>query len=260
MWFETRLTETNLTFVKAIEIALSMEIASRDTLELQNSRGHGTEIAPQLHKMDLGQQRHRVAEKCYRCNREGHRADDCRFREETCHKCKRKGHIKAACKSQRKTGKNKEPVHKVTQGSDSDSDDKFLGTMELNTVSAENTNIIWVTPEIENTPLKMELDTGSAVSIIPVTMYERHFKDVQLRKTDVILKTYSGEKLSPKGMLQVQVQYGEKTHKLPLYVVDGNGPPLFGRDWLKHIQLNWSELKLLRTTRNWKTGTVIKEI
>lgn len=85
------LTEDKLTFDKAVEIALSMEIASRDAVELQSSRGHSS-VASELNKMDLGRQRHRVAEKCYRCNREGHRADDCRFREETCHKCKRRGH------------------------------------------------------------------------------------------------------------------------------------------------------------------------
>lgn len=122
-------------------------------------------------------------------------------------------------------------------------------------MSAENTNIIWVTPEIENTPLKMELETGSAVSIIPVTTYEKLFKTKKLRKTDVILKTYSGEKLSPKGMLQVHVKYGEKTQELPLYVVNGNGPPLLGRDWLTHMKLNWNEIKLLRTTNITQTET-----
>lgn len=33
------LTESDLTFVKAVEIAVSMEIANRDTLELQSNRG-----------------------------------------------------------------------------------------------------------------------------------------------------------------------------------------------------------------------------
>lgn len=101
------------------------------------------------------------------------RADDCRFKEVICHKCKRRGHIKAACKNQRKTEKNKEPVHAVRQESGSDSDDAFIGTMELNTVSTENTSVTWVTPEIENTPLKMELDTRLAVSIISVSTYEK---------------------------------------------------------------------------------------
>lgn len=34
---------------------------------------------------------------CYRCNREGHKADMCHFRSATCNKCKRVGHIAVAC-------------------------------------------------------------------------------------------------------------------------------------------------------------------
>lgn len=51
-------------------------------------------------------------------------------------------------------------------------------------------------------------------------MYEMLFKAKKLRKTYVILKTYSGENLSPKGMLQVHVKYGEKTQELPMYIVE----------------------------------------
>lgn len=177
-----------------------------------------------------------------------HRADDCRFKKEICHKCKPRGHIKAACKNQRKTEKNKEPVHAVGQESGSDSDDAFIGTIE-------GTNILWVMPEIENTPLKMELDTGSAVSIIPVSTYEKLFKTKKLTKTDTVLKTYSGEKLCPRRLLQVHVKYGRGTQTLPLYVVKGNGPPLLGRDWLSHMKLNWNEIKLLRTTKSTETKT-----
>ena len=29
---------------------------------------------------------------------------------------------------------------------------------------------------------------------------------------------------------------------MPLLIVGGSGPTLFGRDWLSHIQLNWREI------------------
>lgn len=85
-------------------------------------------------------------------------------------------------------------------------------------------------------------------------MYERHFNKMKLEKTTVILKTYSGEELSPQGVLQVRVRYDGTTQKLPLYVVNGNGPTLFGRDWLTHMKLKWSELQLLRTTDTTETN------
>ena len=35
--------------------------------------------------------------------------------------------------------------------------------------------------------------------------------------------------------------YGREAN-LPLVVVEGSGPPLFGRNWLEKIQLNWAEI------------------
>ncbi|XP_071949803.1 uncharacterized protein [Antedon mediterranea] len=39
---------------------------------------------------------------CYRCNKGGHKANDCRYKEVECHNCKKKGHIKTACQSKSK--------------------------------------------------------------------------------------------------------------------------------------------------------------
>ena len=41
------------------------------------------------------------------------------------------------------------------------------------------------------------------------------------------------------GQLNVHVQYGSQTEPLVLVVVAGDGPSLFGRNWLKYIRLNW---------------------
>ena len=42
------------------------------------------------------------------------------------------------------------------------------------------------------------------------------------------------------GQIQVTVKYQDQVCELPLIVVKGNGFPLFGRNWLKEIRLNWS--------------------
>ena len=38
------------------------------------------------------------------------------------------------------------------------------------------------------------------------------------------------------GNLHVRVQYGDQAAKLALVVVTGNGPSLFGRNWLKYLR------------------------
>ncbi len=46
--------------------------------------------------------------------------------------------------------------------------------------------------KVENQPLSMELDTGSAVSILPYDMFLERFSD---------LKTYTGEQIVPVALV-----------------------------------------------------------
>ena len=48
---------------------------------------------------------------------------------------------------------------------------------------------------LEGKKVSMEIDTGSAVSIISEREYNNLLKDLQLRPTRIHLKTYSGEQL-----------------------------------------------------------------
>ena len=56
--------------------------------------------------------------------------------------------------------------------------------------------------------------------------------------------------MKPLGVLNVTVKHKDQSAaKLPLYVVQNGGPPLFGRDWLSDIQLDWQHIKSLRQTK-----------
>ena len=41
----------------------------------------------------------------------------------------------------------------------------------------------------------------------------------------------------------MEVTYQDQTTKLSLQILKGNGPNLFGRNWLKNIKLNWGSIK-----------------
>ncbi|KAL5510573.1 hypothetical protein EMCRGX_G006138 [Ephydatia muelleri] len=92
----------------------------------------------------------------------------------------------------------------------------------------------------------MELDTGAAVSIMPYTMYKEKMAHIQLRKSTVNLKTYTGQRVRPLGQITVQVAKNGTVESLKLVVVDGLGPPLMGRNWLSRIPIDWGEIKVLR--------------
>ena len=98
--------------------------------------------------------------------------------------------------------------------------------------------------------LEMELDTGAAVSVCS----EKAFRELwpsggpSLEHCAQTLKTYSGEPLSVCGQAMVDVQYGDVSVCLPLVVVRGDGPCLFGRDWLAHIKLDWSSVCVMKAS------------
>lgn len=70
-----------------------------------------------------------------------------------------------------------------------------------------------------------------------------------------MLKAYTGEKIEPEGMLNVEVKYKEETHQLNLYVVKTQGPALLGRDWLQSITLDWKAIKALSTGTSSSKGS-----
>ena len=111
-----------------------------------------------------------------------------------------------------------------------------------------------MTTKIDGHAIKMELDTGSAVSIIPLQKYKQMFRRrIPLEKTEVTLKTYSGESMTPEGIINVPIQYNHQIKALPLFVVNTAGPALFGRDWLHEFDLDWKVVKSI--TKNSKKDT-----
>ena len=79
-----------------------------------------------------------------------------------------------------------------------------------------------VSMTINGTPMDMEIDTGASLSVLSEGVYwDLHNKGKlpHLAKTEVVLRTYTGEEVKPKGSLDVMVIYEEKEYHLPLLVV-----------------------------------------
>lgn len=53
----------------------------------------------------------------------------------------------------------------------------------------------------------MDLDTGSAVSVIPEKIFKEKFQNIKLEPSDLVLRTFSGEKLGVVGKTMVTVKY-----------------------------------------------------
>ena len=74
----------------------------------------------------------------------------------------------------------------------------------------------------------MEVDTGAAVSLVSEKTYQSLFPERRLQPSKACLRTYSGESITVMGQTEVEVRYEEQRVRLPLLVVKGEGPSLFG--------------------------------
>ena len=79
-----------------------------------------------------------------------------------------------------------------------------------------------------------------AVSIIGKRKLKALFPDVKVQKSDILLKTYTSEPIEVIEEIEVEVHYQQQTQKLVLVVVAEEGPVLLGRNWLKHVILDWA--------------------
>ncbi|KAL3988098.1 5-hydroxytryptamine receptor 3 [Sarotherodon galilaeus] len=100
------LSEIDLTFDKALSIAVAMETANKNAQDLQTSGA-----TAKCFSLTKGQQESRTfkgeSKECYRCKGTKHTAADCKYKQEKCHACGKMGHIARACTSKTKLNQKK---------------------------------------------------------------------------------------------------------------------------------------------------------
>ena len=238
------LTDKDLDLEKAITVALSLESSIRENEQMKVK----TESANTVHKVNDGRKR------CYRCDSDTHLADKCRHINTKCSKCTGRGHIARACRNERIVESRGVPKSKTNTVSDADEPtaDRYDCDEPTNAITDEDEvvlvyNIKGVDPYIiglnlNSKPINFEIDTGAGRSILSEKTYRHSLSHIPLEKANIILKTYSGEKLVVLGKILVRIDYNGNQLNEHLYVVKGNGPTLLGRDLLTKIKLDWSSV------------------
>ena len=89
----------------------------------------------------------------------------------------------------------------------------------------------------------MELDTAADFSTMSKSEHLEKFADKPLTPSQVTLKTYTGEVLEVSGEMQCDIVYKGKQYSLPILVANYDAKPtLLGKNWLRHIKLEWGEI------------------
>lgn len=244
------LTKADLDLDQALEISLGMEAASQKAKELKGTHRDQPVMAVQT-----------PVPRCGRCGRGNHDKSECKFRNATCHKCWKVGHIAPMCRSKAShqrpvsaTNRSKpKPANYVgatpdTTNSTGDTTTEPNGatpqTEALFVVRDQVTSPYIVEVKVNGHPLTMEVDSGAAVSLATEAAVAPLLSSVQLQPSNMVLKTYTGEQIPVKGVLTVNVEYGQqKCPHLNLLVVQGSGPCLLGRDWLGTLRLDWRHIR-----------------
>ncbi|KAL4720816.1 hypothetical protein ACJJTC_014987 [Scirpophaga incertulas] len=140
---------------------------------------------------------------------------------------------KEKCSHLRKMCPNECKVKLVSEGAEDDGDD---GESLLN-IRCVKGRPMTETVCIGGLILEFEIDSGSAVSVMSENTYLRYFKEVPLSATNKKLCGYTGKKIETIGVVLLPVSYNGRTHTLQVYVVQADGPPLLGRDFIRKFKL-----------------------
>lgn len=174
-----------------------------------------------------------------------------------CNYCKRVGHIRRECwflnntrsvkfvkLEQEEEDQNERPVSKFDRLRINDSkDESDVECMMISSLSSLN-NIsepCFVEAIVQSRKLSMEIDTGSAVSVISEMLYNNIFRHVPVLTCNKRLMVVNGDKLSVAGRISVEVLLNGFKRKVDLIVLKTGQDfiPLIGRNWLEFFFPDW---------------------
>ena len=266
-WQKRLLAEPKLSYEAALQLALAMETAERQVKDMHTKSAENVAVHRVHQAGRPGFSAPRMSPRdCYRCGKP-HNVGDCPHLESVCHNCGKKGHLSRVCRSKPKNSRApnrkqqaKQPVphkrtHQVTADKlpvathEPDADSNAYTMFHLPTPRSDP---LAVKVSLNGVPVEMEVDTGATLSIISKATYHKLWPPPStppLQPTTACLKTYTGEPITVEGSLDVQVTYQNQTLQSSVLVVGGDGPSLFGRNWLEHLVLDWPKLHALHSLK-----------
>ena len=250
---QTRLlADTELTYDKAVSIALNAETATQSVRELRVKQESGvTHQQQSVHKTGVQQSSSQASPvagvTCFRCGWRGHTVVKCRVkRDVVCHLCGKRGHLQRICKSRdkgktRTVGHVKDAEEQEEQDA-SDSDDPTNLCHLRSSSGMTHTPPMMVKVRVDDCEIDMEVDTGASHTLMSESTFTCLWPGRSLHHTPIRLQSYSKQPIPVLGCCSVNIHYQGQTGEMPLLIVGGSGPTLLGRDWLGCIRLNWGEI------------------
>ena len=184
---------------------------------------------------------------CKYCG-QSHERNKCPAYGKTCNYCKKLNHWEKVCQS-----KAKQKVHAVQNDNDhseydDSSDDCFeIHSMELtnetelpiNTITSTNEKQILATMIINETPVKLQVDTGATCNVISSKYLNEH-QMANLQQTNQVLTMYNKQSVVPEGKLKLKMlnPRNNKKYRAEFVVIENNNcTPILGINAAQQMEL-----------------------
>ncbi|XP_062707345.1 uncharacterized protein LOC134287972 [Aedes albopictus] len=271
--------EEDLSAAKAERLILNSEISASRTKQLNRDDDRRVSVVARLgHRPDISRSRNRFRSRSRSFDR--NRSFSSRSRSNNkyqstrgsgkpvyvCSYCKKTGHTRKFCyrlhgKSPRKNQASVKFVDTPKASSsksssstkdsglfkrlkeDLDYESDYSDGMPCLMISSVNkiSDPCYVEALVNRTRLTMEIDCGSAESVIPEELYLRNFASCELQHCNKKLVVIDGNKLKVVGRIFVEVQLAGNQKQLSMVVLRCKNDfiPLVGRTWLDEFYAGW---------------------
>ena len=119
-----------------------------------------------------------------------------------------------------KTKNQNKKVHQLEE-EDYDFDALFVGSIMKNGRSKKKSRADTFSEQlcIYNVDIKFQLDTGARCNVLSACDYRKLNLKGPLQKADVALRSYSGHKIEPEGMIMLPLTWKDQEHLVQFYIV-----------------------------------------
>lgn len=235
-------------FEDILKIALAIETSKTDTKEM------GAEVQPKINKIALnknnfknntykkqGSTNDQNQIKCYCCGKNNHTANQCKLKDKLfCKRCRVKGHVQAVCFKDQK---------QIEIETDSNSDEEIYEIHKVQSIDIHNDKF-YISLQLNGKLLKLEMDTGAAVTTCSAKFFYKHFPKLQISSTSVKLRTYTGEIIKPIGTTTIQIAHNKKVIQGRIFIIEKEVDPVVGREWLRKLDLQFNVNSITKEERD----------
>ncbi|XP_055913225.1 uncharacterized protein K02A2.6-like [Eupeodes corollae] len=239
--------DEKLTIATALKKALIHEVKlkgnsmSTDVNFVRGNNSSGT----QRNRRSNGH--HQKRDACKHCGWRTHKSQTCKFRDATCDKCGKKGHLKPICRSKEKNLSTNfvnlnHTISHVQETNPNISTFVNTGTQVgptcgdgtdwysiFNISGSRKSNTFDLTVYINGIQFDVECDTGSPISLMPLTQYRKHFDTRCLKQNTEKYDDYGGHGIEIIGEFLPNIKYRDQTEEVEMVVTNVNRPILLGR-------------------------------